>query len=256
MDFFYPGSVADGLVSVAARDRPPPQGTGSYAATALPAKGRIAYGISYLVGWLRGLGYKRLVVKSDNERALLSLLSAVSESMPGVEMVPQTSPEGDAAANGFAESAVRELKTQAAVLKAELETKLGRAVARDEAVSAWFARHAANVINRFRLGTDGASAEQRRTGRKWRRATVSFGETAFFKPVRAGREGRARGEERMRKGDRSSRTLGRLALPNAVRATARHFDTQSAGRRALQRRLLQKLPRVALGPAGPQARRR
>ena len=38
VDLFYPGAVGEGVPHVVARDRPPPQGTGAYAATALPAK--------------------------------------------------------------------------------------------------------------------------------------------------------------------------------------------------------------------------
>ena len=79
IDFCYVGPLGEGVPMLVARDRPPPLGTGSYAATFLSSKGRTPYGIAFLVGWFRGLGYKKVVVRSDNERALLSLVSAVSE---------------------------------------------------------------------------------------------------------------------------------------------------------------------------------
>ena len=47
---------------------------GCLGATQVPSKGVEPYSQAFLVGWLRGLGYKRLVMRSDNERALLALL--------------------------------------------------------------------------------------------------------------------------------------------------------------------------------------
>ena len=82
-----------------ARDRK----TAHHAATFVQSKGRDAYALSFLVAWVRGLGYKRLVCRSDNERSLLALLQMLSSSLPEVEFVPKASPEGDHGANGLAE---------------------------------------------------------------------------------------------------------------------------------------------------------
>ena len=64
-----------------------------------------------------GLGWKRLLLRSDNERALLAFLRAEAASMEGVEEIGQASPEGDHAANGLAKVGVREVKPQTRVLK-------------------------------------------------------------------------------------------------------------------------------------------
>eukprot|EP00971_Amphidinium_carterae_P300817 5976942-Amphidinium_carterae.1 len=61
-----------------------------------------------MVGWLRGLGYKRFVLRSDNERTLLTLLRTAAYNLVGSEVVEQASPEGDHQANGLAEVGVRE----------------------------------------------------------------------------------------------------------------------------------------------------
>ncbi len=66
----------------------------------MQCKGRDDYATSYLTGWILRLGWRRLVVKSDIEPAILALLSRVATNLPGVEMIPPTSPEGDHAANG------------------------------------------------------------------------------------------------------------------------------------------------------------
>ena len=97
------------------------------ASTAIEKKGRQGdYAASFMVAFILSLGWKRLVMRSDNEPALLSLLSRVAANLPGVEIVPRTSPEGDHAANGLAESGVRELKGQAREIRSQLEQRLSK----------------------------------------------------------------------------------------------------------------------------------
>ena len=80
-----------------------------------------ACALAFFTGWLRGLRWKRLLSRSDNERALLAFLCAAASSLEGVEVIEQASPEGDHAANGLAEVGVRELESQTRVLKSHLE---------------------------------------------------------------------------------------------------------------------------------------
>ena len=157
---------------------------GCFGATALAVKGVDKYALSYVVGWLQGLGHKRIVLRSDNERSLIALLKVVIAAMPGVEAVQRTSPEGDHQANGLAEVGVREIKGQIRVLRSQLEENLGRRLEADEPLHAWLPRHAANCINRYRIGSDGRTPEQRRAGRKWNRPALTFGETVYYRPVR------------------------------------------------------------------------
>ena len=64
--------------------------------------------LAFSTRWLRGLGWRRLLLRSDNERALLAFLRAAAASLEGVEVIEQASAEGDHAANGLAEVGVRE----------------------------------------------------------------------------------------------------------------------------------------------------
>ena len=75
------------------------------------------YALAFFTGWLRGLGWKRLSLRSDNERALLAFLRAAAASLEGVEVTEQSSPEGDH---------VREVKAQTRVPKSHLEERLKR----------------------------------------------------------------------------------------------------------------------------------
>ena len=86
--------------------------TGCLAATQVPEKGMNVYALAFFTGWLRGLGWKRLLLRSDNERALLAFLRAAAASLEGVEVIEQASPDGDHAANGLAKVGVREVTAQ------------------------------------------------------------------------------------------------------------------------------------------------
>ena len=97
---------------------------GCLAATQVPEKGMNVHAPAFFTGWLRGLGWKRLLLRSDNERALLAFLRAAAASLEGVEVIEQASP--DHAANGLAEVGVREVKAQTRVLMSHLEEGLKR----------------------------------------------------------------------------------------------------------------------------------
>ncbi|CAK0867442.1 unnamed protein product, partial [Prorocentrum cordatum] len=124
-----------------------------------------------------------MVSNSDSEHSLVALKQAVSDSMPGVEMVMQESPVGDHQANGEAENAVKEVKRMARVLKATLEERIGKNLPVDHPLWTWLPRHAAACLSRYRIGLDGRTAEQRRTGRAWAKATVELGERIHARPA-------------------------------------------------------------------------
>ena len=175
--------------------------TGCLAATQVPEKGMNVYALAFFTGWLRGLGGKRLLLRSDNERTLLAFLRAAAASLEGVEVIEQASPEGDHAANGLAEVGVREVKAQTRVLKSHLEERLKRQLDWSEPLATWLVPHSANCLSRYRIQNDGKTPDQRRTGKRWRRQVVELGEKAALPPVAARREGRVAGDaERMMDG--------------------------------------------------------
>ena len=130
------------------------------------------------------------MLRSGNERALLA---AAAASLEGVEVIEQASPEGDHAANGLAEVGVREVKAQTGVLKIHLKQRLMGQLDWVEALATWLVRHSANCLSRYRIQADGKTPYPRRTGKRWRRQAVKFGEKAAFLPVAARREGRVAG---------------------------------------------------------------
>ena len=73
--------------------------TGCLGATVVDRNGASDYASSFLTACIKSLGFKRILVKSDNEGSLLSLIERVMNNLTGVELVQMTSPEGDHAAN-------------------------------------------------------------------------------------------------------------------------------------------------------------
>eukprot|EP00959_Pyramimonas_sp_CCMP1952_P163960 3428093-Pyramimonas_sp.AAC.1 len=79
-----------------------------YAASAIPKKGVEPYSVRFYAGALKELGWKKCILQSDGELSLVALKQAASDALPALECIPRESPVGDHAANGDAESAVRE----------------------------------------------------------------------------------------------------------------------------------------------------
>ena len=68
--------------------------------------------VAFVTGAIQELGYKRILMKSDNEPAIKRLKERVSECLPGAECVPKEAPVGDSRANGSAENVVKQVKGQ------------------------------------------------------------------------------------------------------------------------------------------------
>ena len=99
--------------------------TGCVGATVVDRKRASDYASSFLSAFIKSLGFKRILVKSDNERSLLSLIEHVTNNL--------TSPEGDPQANGLAKVGVREIKAQTRILRrvswsSDLEVELTRKI--------------------------------------------------------------------------------------------------------------------------------
>ena len=157
--------------------------TGCVGATVVDRKGSSDFASSFLTAFIKSLGFKRILVRSDNERSLLSLIERVTRNLTGVELVMMTSPEGDHQANGFAEVGVREIKAQTRILRSQLEQRLGSRIDEKDPLMSWIPRHAANVCPRYRIMDDGRTPDQRRCGKTWKRPVVEFGESVTFRPV-------------------------------------------------------------------------
>ena len=88
-------------------------------ATVVDREGASDHSSSYLTAFLKSHRFKRILVISDTERSLLSLIERVTCNLAGVQFVVMTSPEGPT--NELAKVGVREIKTQTRILRSQLE---------------------------------------------------------------------------------------------------------------------------------------
>ena len=83
--------------------------------------------------------------------------------------------------NGSAENAVKQVKGQFRTLKTSTEDRYGCKIDAKSCLIAWIPRHSANLMTRFKQYSDGKTAIQRLTGRRWGRPMVVFGERILVK---------------------------------------------------------------------------
>ena len=88
-----------------------------------------------------GLGQARILLKSDQEPAIVCVQKAVQELKP--DMVPINSPVGESACNGRVENAVRRIQEKMRTLRSRMETGMRHALPDNSNIMAWMARWAA-----------------------------------------------------------------------------------------------------------------
>ena len=119
------------------------------------------------MGFIKDLGFRRSILKCDNETSTKALQDAVIHACVGVEVTPQGPLEGDHMANGAVEVAVREVKRQCRTLRISAEQNTSVRLADDSPLVRWLPRFAAQVMNKMRIGKDGKTSEMRKFGRRW-----------------------------------------------------------------------------------------
>ena len=128
---------------------------GQTGATCCERKGPTAYSFSFLVGFIKDLGFRRIILTCDDEPSTKALQDAVIHACVGVKVIPQGPPEGDHMAKGRVEMAVREVKRQCRTLRISAEHNTGVRIADDSPLLSWLPRFAAQVMNKMTIGKDG-----------------------------------------------------------------------------------------------------
>ena len=141
--------------------------------------------ISFFVGCIKDLGFRRIILKCDNEPSTKALQDAVIHACVGVEVIPQGPPEGDHMPDGRVEMAVTGVKRQCRTLRISAEQNTSVRIADDSPLLGWLPRFGAQVMYKMRSGKDGKTSEMRRTGRRWRKPMAQFGEKKLEKTVSA-----------------------------------------------------------------------
>ena len=128
-----------------------------------------------------GLANERIITKTDQEPAIVQLQQEVAKQRKEAGTALENSRVGDSDSNGKIERAIREVKGLIRTFRCDIEGKTGKTVKLSDPIVPWIVRHAAYVITRCRVGSDGKTALQRIKGRKVNVPWVPFGETVLFK---------------------------------------------------------------------------
>ena len=154
----------------------------------VPVKGvgsDMAHAVSRAVEGVHELGHRGpVVVKTDNEAALLALREAIMAQMHEGAIPVQPVP-GESESNGVTESGVRLFKGLLRVHLAALERKAGVMLPSGHPVTAWLVEHVADVLTKHLVGSDGHTAYERLFGKQAREEGLEFGEQVLHRMRRA-----------------------------------------------------------------------
>ena len=132
-----------------------------------------------LVGDLRWLGHIRLMLGSDNEPAILKLLTETLKEMR-IQLVDQATeghpPAYDPASNGAAESACKSVGGRLRTMKLDLEARIKQKIPADHPIMGWLVEHAAWIITVSKQMDDGRTPYQLARGSRFHRPMLCFGE--------------------------------------------------------------------------------
>ena len=139
-------------------------------AHAVPQKGLDPerYVVDNIVQCIEWLGHVKVILKSDNEPAIVQV---IKESLRSIRVDGQVAQAGeehsvpyDPQTNGSAETGVRLVKGHVRTLKMGLERRLKRRIPPNHPILTWLVRHAADLLTYRVRGEDGKTPYQRVRG--------------------------------------------------------------------------------------------
>ena len=107
---------------------------------------------------LERTGYTRLILKSDQEKALGAVLNSARQlwaAKSGGEVILEKSPKGEKASNGEIGRAVQEVHGLCRTFKEYLEFQVGQVLDPKWCIMTWLVEFAAVAYNIFFVGDDG-----------------------------------------------------------------------------------------------------
>jgi hypothetical protein len=157
-------------------------------AAAVPSKSIGTYIARRVVAFMQEVGCEQLdiVVKSDQEAAIVEEVGRVRAASSRGRYVVESSPVGSSASNGIVERAIQSVEQQVRVLKSSLEEKWKVHVPARHSVVPWMVEYSALLLNRFEVGRDGKTAYERCKGKQAKTAGLEFGEAVLWKRKRVG----------------------------------------------------------------------
>ena len=159
--------------------------------TVVPRKSSGEWAARRLMAWLREVGHAcgDIIVKSDNEPALTSLVDAWAK-LRGVEgvgkMIVEHSPVHSSQSNGVVERGIQAVQGMVRTLRSAVEGRWGIRLEVDHAVWPWLVEYAGYLLTRCEVSHDGKTPYERLKGKRARLQGMEFGEGILWKRRREG----------------------------------------------------------------------
>ena len=155
-------------------------------AHAVPRKGidDKRYAVDMVVQDVLWLGYSKVLLKSDNEPAIVKLLREALGSLKvsGLEQVGEEhSPPYDSQANGSVEAAVKQVKCRIRTLKLCLERRIGKRIPPRHPIMTWLVPHAASILRWRARGDNGKTPYEAVRLRPFTGKLIGFAEQCSYK---------------------------------------------------------------------------
>ena len=155
------------------------------------------YSVARLVDDIKWLGYTKLLLRSDNEAAIISLLTAALRKLKteGIAQVAREKPpDYDSTANGSIENAVKQVQGLLRTIKLGFEKHLGGLVPDSHPTFSWMVEWVAWILTCRVRGSDGRTAFQRIRGRPFGKRLLEVMEMCLYKLPTKGPERDAAGK--------------------------------------------------------------
>ena len=137
------------------------------------------------------LGHNRVTLRCDSEPPIEALAREIGQArQEGSQTVPERPPVGEGQSNGTIELAVGLVAGQAGILKAALEHRTGTRVLPDARTQCWLVEHAASLMNRCDIDSDGKMPLQRLHCRRDNTPVLEYGEKILYMPAKPARGGK------------------------------------------------------------------
>ena len=138
------------------------------------------YAVSRMVEDIAWLGHTKIILKSDNEPAIVKVLKdSLKTARVEIEELEQVQEEQavryDSKSNGDVENAVKQVTGLLRTLKLCLEKRIGMKIPSSHPIISWLIEHTAWLLNTRMVGADGVTAYHRTKGRSYAKRSVGFG---------------------------------------------------------------------------------
>ena len=154
--------------------------------------------VDVLVEDLKWLGHSHVVLRTDNEPAIVALLKQAmitlrQESPEVKQIVEEHSSRYVSQSNGFIEVALRDIQGLLRTYMCALEQRIGQRIPPDHAVFSWMVEHAAWILTTRRVGHDARTGYGKVRRHDFSKRSIEFGEKVLYKLPMKGPEADARG---------------------------------------------------------------